>query len=325
VYENVAVLVPCYNEEVAIPRVVYDFARVLPGATIYVYDNNSTDRTAEVANVAGAVVRREPLQGKGNVVRRMFADVEADVYLLVDGDDTYCAASAPALIKLLGDGHLDMVNGARVPDKKDAYRLGHRFGNAFLAGMASKVFGKRIQDMLSGFRAFSRRYVKSFPALSSGFEIETELTVHALELRMPVAELETPYRARPPGSISKLGTFRDGFRIAKTIVTLIKAERPLQFFGLLSAILLLASLLLAYPVFATYLETGLVPRLPTALLSTGLMLLAFFSLMCGLILESVTRSRREMKRLIYLQYPSKSEWIHRASMQLESAEKRACG
>ncbi len=297
---TVAVLIPCYNEEAAIGKVVQDFRAALPDATVYVYDNNSKDRTVEVARAAGAVVRSEPLQGKGNVMRRMFADIEADVYVLVDGDDTYHAPSAPELVKRLWDEQLDMVNGARVTEIVAAYRPGHRFGNLVLTGMVAKIFGSRIGDMLSGYRVFSRRFVKSFPALASGFETETELTVHALELRMPIAEVKTPYKDRPPGSHSKLNTIRDGIRILRTIVILVKEERPLPFFSAAFGLLALLSVILGLPVIATYFQTGLVPRFPTALLATGLMLLAFLSLTCGLILDTVTHGRREAKRMSYL-------------------------
>lgn len=300
----IAVLVPCYNEEAAIPAVVRDFKEALPQATIYVYDNNSTDRTREVASSVGAVVRTEPLQGKGNVVRRMFADIEADIYVMVDGDDTYDAKSAPKLIQLLIDQKLDMVNGARVSTVQAAYRPGHRFGNVLLTGLVTTVFGKRTTDMLSGYRVFSRRFVKTFPALSAGFEIETELTVHALELRMPIGEVGTPYKERPPGSMSKLSTFKDGFRILKMIGRLVKEERPMEFFSVAAAVIAVIAILLAAPVVVTFWESGLVPRLPTAVLAMGLMILAFLSLVCGLILETVTRARREMKRLRYLELPA---------------------
>ncbi|CAO3420214.1 glycosyltransferase family 2 protein [Azospirillum endophyticum] len=297
---TIAVLIPCYNEEAAIGKVVQDFRAALPDAIVYVYDNNSKDRTVEVARAAGAVVRREPLQGKGNVMRRMFADIEADVYVLVDGDDTYHAASAPELVKRLWDEQLDMVNGARVTEIVAAYRPGHRFGNLVLTGMVAKIFGSRIGDMLSGYRVFSRRFVKSFPALASGFETETELTVHALELRMPIAEVKTPYKDRPPGSHSKLNTIRDGIRILRAIIILVKEERPLPFFSSLFGLLALLSVILGVPVIATYFQTGLVPRFPTAILATGLMLMAFLSLTCGLILDTVTHGRREAKRMHYL-------------------------
>ncbi|MBP2293143.1 glycosyltransferase family 2 protein [Azospirillum rugosum] len=307
----VAVLIPCYNEEAAIASVVRDFRAALPDATIYVYDNNSSDRTVEVAKAAGAVVRREPLQGKGNVMRRMFSDIEADVYVLVDGDDTYHAPSAPLMVQRLWEDQLDMVNGARVTDIVKAYRPGHRFGNKLLTGMVAGIFGDRIQDMLSGYRVFSRRFIKSFPALASGFETETELTVHALELRMPIAEIKTPYKDRPPGSHSKLNTIRDGVRILRTIVNLVKEERPLPFFGAFGALLAAVAVALAWPVVTTFLHTGLVPRLPTAVLSMGLMLLAFLSLTCGLILDTVTHGRREAKRMHYLSIPAPGMHPHR--------------
>lgn len=301
---SVAVLIPCLNEQAAIGQVVRDFRAALPEATIYVYDNASTDRTVEVARAAGAVVRIEPLRGKGNVVRRMFADVEADAYILVDGDDTYAATAAPAALEKLLAEQLDMVNVARVTEIQAAYRPGHRFGNALLTGVVARIFGNRFSDILSGYRVFSRRFVKSFPALAAGFEIETELTVHALELRMPIAEVSAPYKDRPAGSASKLHTFRDGFRILRTILTLAKEERPLAFFSLVFAVLALVALGLALPVFETYRETGLVPRLPTAVLATGTMLLAFLSLTCGFVLDTVTRGRRELKRLSYLTTPA---------------------
>lgn len=306
-----AVLIPCYNEELAITQVVTDFRRALPHATIYVYDNNSKDRTVEVARAAGAVVRTEGLQGKGNVVRRMFADIEADIYVLVDGDATYDAASAPKLIQALLDESLDMVNGARVTEIEKAYRPGHRFGNWLLTSMVAWIFGNRFKDMLSGYRVFSRRYVKSFPALSAGFETETELTVHALELRMPTMEIMTPYKDRPVGSVSKLSTFRDGFRILWTIMVLVKEERPMQFFSLAAAFLMAVAVILIVPVVGDFFRTGLVPRLPTAVLSMGLMLIGFLSLSCGLILETVTRGRREMKRMRYLNVPATQSGLER--------------
>jgi glycosyltransferase involved in cell wall biosynthesis len=300
---QIAVLVPCLNEEAAVPRVVADFRKHLPQALIFVYDNGSTDRTVEVARQAGAIVRREPLKGKGNVVRRMFADIDADIYVLVDGDDTYHAASAPALIQRLVDDSLDMVNGAREEKSELAYRRGHRFGNRLLTGLVAKFFGERMTDMLSGYRVFSRRFVKSFPALATGFETETELTVHALELRLPIAEVMTPYRERPPASSSKLRTIPDGIRIMRLIMRLVREERPLEFFSSVAALLAVTSIVLAIPVVADYLRTGLVPRLPTAVLSTGLMLLGFLSFACGLILSTVTRGRMEAKRLHYLDIP----------------------
>ena len=300
---DIAVLVPCFDEEAAIGRVVRDFRAALPTARIYVYDNNSRDRTVEVARAAGAIVRREPLQGKGNVVRRMFAEIEADVYVLVDGDDTYDAASAAALVRALADEGADMVNAARVSTEVAAYRPGHRFGNLLLTGMVARIFGDRVADMLSGYRIFSRRFVKSFPALSEGFEIETELTVHALELRMPMVQVDTPYKERPEGSVSKLRTFRDGFRILWTIARLLQRERPLQVFATIGALLAITSLAFAFPLLPTWLETGLVPRFPTAILASAMMLLAFVSAFTGLLLDNVAHHRRETRRLAYLQVP----------------------
>ena len=299
----VAVLIPCYNEAAAIGGVVRDFRAALPNAMIFVYDNNSTDDTCEVARRAGAIVRREPQRGKGNVVRRMFADVEADVFVLVDGDDTYDASCVRVLIDRLLHDCLDMVNAARTAQSDGAYRRGHRFGNLFLTGCVAYVFGSQLSDMLSGYRVFSRRFVKSFPALSAGFEIETELTVHALELRLPIAEVPTRYGERPAGSASKLNTYRDGVRILMTIFNLVKLEKPLQFFGVLFLLLALAALAIEVPVISTYLRTGLVPRLPTAVLGTGMMLVAFLSLVCGLVLDTVTHGRIELKRLHYLAVP----------------------
>ena len=300
---TIAVLVPCYNEEVTIRTVVADFRRVLPEATIYVYDNNSTDRTSEMARAAGAVVRSEVLQGKGNVVRRMFADIEAEVYLLVDGDATYDAASAPAMIRRLVDDRLDMVNGARVTEVRAAYRPGHRFGNRLLTGLVAWTFGNGLTDMLSGYRVFSRRYVKSFPSLAVGFEIETELTIHALHLRMPIAEIATAYRERPSGSTSKLSTYRDGLRILWKILVFIKEERPMAFFSLIGLGFCLLAVVLMVPILREFLATGMVPRLPTAVLSMGLMTIGFISFASGLILDTVSRGRSEMKRMRYLSTP----------------------
>ncbi len=301
---DIAVVVPCYNEEASIAKVVRDFRAALPEATVYVYDNGSSDQTVARALQAGAQVRRENLRGKGNVVRRIFADVDADVYVLVDGDDTYEAAAAPGLIRLLLDGPYDMVTGTRVTDQQDAYRHGHRLGNTVLSGIVAAIFGNRVTDMLSGYRILTRRFVKSFPAFSAGFEIETELTVHALDLRMPIEEQATAYSSRPEGSTSKLNTFADGFRILFTILVLVKEERPLPFFASIFLILVLTSLGLAAPIVVEYMETGLVPRFPTAILSTGIMLLGFLSLCCGLILDTVTRARREMRRMHYLGTPA---------------------
>jgi len=300
---RVAVLVPCYNEEAAVATVVADFRKALPSATIYVYDNNSKDRTMAVAREAGAEVRSETHQGKGHVVRRMFADVEADVYVLVDGDATYDAPSAPGMIEKLLAGHLDMVVGLRVDQSVAAYRPGHRTGNWMLTSFLASVFGEAFKDILSGYRVFSRRFVKSFPVLSDGFEIETELSVHALELSLPVAEVATPYYARPEGSFSKLNTWRDGFRILGTILRLYRSEKPLRFFTVIGVFLMLVAIGLAIPVLITYLEEGLVPRLPTAVLSMGLMIVGVLAVSSGLVLDTVTRGRREIKLLAYLAQP----------------------
>ncbi len=303
---RIAVLLPCYNEAAAIAQTVADFRAALPDAIIYVYDNNSSDATCEIAAAAGAIVRVERMQGKGNVVRRMFADVEADIYVMADGDATYEAAAASTLVKQLIDENLDMVVGARKSEVDAAYRRGHRLGNALLTGMLARIFGRTFTDILSGYRIFSRRFVKSFPVLSSGFEIETEISVHALELRMPVAEQVTAYAARPEGSESKLNTWRDGFRILNTILTLFRYERPLQFFGFIAAVFALMALVMSIPLFVTYMNTGLVPRFPTAILATGLMILSALNAMCGVILDTVVRGRLEVRRLAYLAYPAPS-------------------
>lgn len=297
---RIAVLIPCRNEEPSIAQVVMDFRRSLPHATIYVYDNNSRDRTALEARAAGAIVRNEPLQGKGHVVRRMFADIDADAFVLVDGDDTYDAAAAPAMLRLLQDRQLDMVSAARVSTQQHAWRLGHRLGNVTLTRMVRALFGRGFSDVLSGYRVFSRRFVKSFPALAGGFETETEFTVHALELRMPIAEVSAMYRERSEGSHSKLNTVSDGLRILRTILLLLKEERPIQFFGLLGLAFLLTGAGVGLPVVTEFLHTGLVPRLPTAVLATGLVTLGFMTFGCGLVLDSVARGRKEMKRLAYL-------------------------
>lgn len=304
---EIAVLLPCYNEETAIGAVVRGFREALPGGTVYVYDNASTDRTREVAAAAGAVVRSEPRRGKGHVVRRMFADIEADVYLVADGDDTYDAASAPGLVALLTGDNLDMVVGTRAAgggDNGDAYRPGHRFANRLFTGYVAFLFGHQFTDILSGYRVFSRRFVKSFPTSARGFEIETELTIHSLDLRLPVGEMATPYQARGQGSLSKLNSVKDGFRILGTILVLLKETKPLQFFSALFAVLALVSAGLGLPLLVTYFETGLVPRFPTAILSTGMMLVAFICLSSGLVLDSVSRGRREAKLLRYLSLPS---------------------
>jgi glycosyltransferase involved in cell wall biosynthesis len=304
---KIAVLLPCYNEEAAIAKVVGDFRAALPEATLFVFDNNSTDNTAAVAREAGAEVFQVKHQGKGFVVRRMFTDVEADVYVLADGDATYDAASAPRMIERLLAERLDMVVGTRVDSEQAAYRAGHRTGNRLLTGFVAAVFGPTFNDMLSGYRVFSRRFVKSFPVLSGGFEIETELTIHALELGLAVEEIDTPYYARPEGSESKLNTWRDGFRILRTIVKLYRTERPLSFFSGIGIALAIVSIGLAIPLFVTYMQTGLVPRFPTAILSTGLMLMAFLSIAAGLVLDTVTRGRREMKLLAYLSHRAPGE------------------
>ncbi len=299
----IALLIPCYNEALTIGDVVSDFARAIPAARIYVYDNNSTDETARVARARGALVYPAPLQGKGNVVRRMFADIEADVYLLVDGDGTYDALAAERLIAGVLDEGLDMVCGARVSGEADAFRTGHRFGNRMLTGLVRRVFGRQFKDMLTGYRAMSRRFVKTFPARSSGFEIETELTVHALQMRLPCAEVETRYIARPEGSQSKLRTVHDGARILAMVGLLVRDERPLPFFATISGVLFLVAAALGAPVFGDYLQQGLVPRFPTLIVVVGLVVAALLSLTCGLILDTVSRARLEQRRLAYLSVP----------------------
>jgi glycosyltransferase involved in cell wall biosynthesis len=298
-----AVLIPCYNEASTIAGVVADFRAALPSTVVYVYDNNSTDGTADAARASGAVVGRETRQGKGHVVRRMFRDVDADIFVLVDGDATYDAASVGKLIAEVVEGGADMAVGARVSREAAAYRRGHEFGNRWLTAFVGIVFRKKLRDMLSGYRVLSRRFVKSFPALSGGFEIETELTIHALELDLPIAEIDTPYYARPAGSLSKLNTWRDGVRILLTILRLYRSERPLAFFSILAVVLAVLSVMLAVPVVVTFAETGLVPRLPTAVLSTGLMILAFMAQAVGFVLDTVTQGRREMKLLAFLDQP----------------------
>jgi len=306
---RIAVLLPCYNESVAIGRTVAGFAAVLPDATIYVFDNNSSDDSREIALAAGAVVRSVRQQGKGHVVRRMFADIEADIYVMADGDATYEAAAAPLMIAEMLAEDFDMVVGARRSEVDAAYRRGHVWGNRMLTGLLRSLFGRSFTDILSGYRVFSRRFVKSFPVLSAGFEIETEISVHALELRMPVGERMTAYAARPEGSESKLSTYRDGWRILRMMVQLYRTERPLWFFGAISAALAATALLLALPLVLTYLHTGLVPRFPTAILTVGLVILSALSLTCGLILDTVTRGRLEMRRLAYLAHPAPSAGI----------------
>jgi glycosyltransferase involved in cell wall biosynthesis len=301
---RIAVILPCYNEEAAIAETVAGFRAELPTATIYVYDNNSRDRTAEIARQAGAVVCTERQQGKGHVVRRMFADVDAGIYVMADGDLTYDPKAAPEMVRMLLDEQLDMVVGTRQHDAAEAYRGGHVIGNKLFTGLLARLFGRSFSDIFSGYRVFSRRFVKSFPALSQGFEIETEISVHALELRMPVGELVTSYGARPEGSASKLSTYRDGWRILKTIGTLYRVERPVLFYGGLGALLVIVALILAIPLVLTYLDTGLVPRFPTAILVTGMVIVSVLSFFAGLILDTVTRGRREMRRLAYLAHPA---------------------
>jgi glycosyltransferase involved in cell wall biosynthesis len=300
---KIAVLVPCYNEEAAIAKVVRDFRAALPGAVVYVYDNNSRDQTVARAAEAGAVVRNELRQGKGNVVRRMFADIEADIYVLVDGDDTYDAQASPRMItKMITEG-ADLLTARRVHTDAAAYRPGHVMGNRMLTGLTATLFNVHLSDMLSGYRVFSRRFVKSFPFTAEGFAIETELTVHAVRLMMPMSEMDTRYKERPAGSVSKLNTWRDGFRILGTIAYLVREERPLVFFSTISALFTAVAIFIGAPVVSEYFRTGLVPRLPTAVLATGLMVIAFLSLTCGLILDTVTRGRWEAKRMAYLSIP----------------------
>ncbi len=300
---RIAVLIPCHNEEASVGTMVRDLAMVVPEADIYVYDNGSSDRTTAVAAAAGALVRHESIPGKGYVVCRMFSEIDADVYLLIDGDATYDTGCARAMIEQLIKDRLDMICAARIDETPQAYRRGHRFGNSLLTKMVAMVFGNRFHDMLTGYRAFSRRFVKSFPTLSKGFEIETQLTVHALQMQMRVAEIPTPYFERTQSSLSKLHTFKDGWRILRVIARLIKDERPLIFFSTVFLLLATLSVVLAWPVIVEFMETGLVPRLPTAILSTGIMLLAFLSLFSGIVLDTVAQGRRESKRLHYIAIP----------------------
>lgn len=301
---KVAVLIPCYNEELTITKVLRDFKEALPDADFYVYDNNSSDKTVQRATEAGAIVRQETLQGKGNVVRRMFRDVEADLYVMVDGDDTYDATKAPEMVKTALEGSVDLVNGIRMSDhEENAYRPGHEFGNRLLTSAVSVLFGDRIMDMLSGYKVLSKRFVKSFPAHSAGFEVETELTVHALVLSMPIANIPGQYKGRPEGSVSKLRTYSDGMKILRLIIILYKQERPLLFFSVIGSLLALLALGLGIPIIADYINTGLVLRLPTAVLSMGIMITSFLSFTGGLILDTVTRGRREARILQYLGIP----------------------
>jgi hypothetical protein len=300
---RVAVLLPAFNEAVAIATVVAAFRAALPQARIYVYDNNSTDATIAEAKRAGALVRSEGRQGKGHVVRRMFADIDADIYVLCDADDTYDAAAAPDLVARLVADNLDMVVAAREAISDTAYRPAHAFGNWMLTGLVRVIFGDEFRDMLSGYRVFSRRFVKSFPIMSGGFEIETELTIHALELELPTVEVGTRFKERPTGSVSKLNTISDGIRILWMILALLKQERPLQTMATLGGLLMLGALTLAWPLLPEYLATGLVPRLPTAVLALGVALLGWLCVLSGLILDTVTRGRQEVKRLRYLELP----------------------
>jgi glycosyltransferase involved in cell wall biosynthesis len=305
----IAVLVPCYNEGKTIGAVVRDFKAALPRAAVYVYDNNSSDDTVDRAREAGAIVRREPLQGKGNVVRRMFSEIDADVYVMVDGDDTYDAAAAPSLVSaLLTAGH-DMVVGRRVTSHEAAYRFGHQFGNRLFTRGVQWLFGAGFTDILSGYRVMSRRFVKSFPALAGGFEIEAALTVHALTLLIPVGEIATKYKNRPEGSASKLRTISDGRKILASILALLRRERPLAFFSVIAAAFLLTAGVLMVPIIKTYLEIGLVPRFPTVIVATGLTVLASLAFACGLILDTVTQGRREARRIAYLTIPVFSAWL----------------
>jgi hypothetical protein len=297
---TLAVLIPCHNEHATIAKVVTDFRRVFPLAHIYVYDNNSTDDTAGEARREGAFVRRAPLQGKGNVVRQMFADIDADIFVLVDGDATYDADAAPLLIERLLEGGLDMVAGARISTDAEAYRLGHQFGNQMLSGLVQWIFGRQFRDMLTGYRVFSRRFVKSFPAHSAGFEIETEITIHALQMRLPCAEVEAAYGARPEGSLSKLSTLRDGLRILRMIGLLVRDERPMQFFGACGVAAIAASAPLFARVLIDYARLGLVPHFPSLIVAVGLAVVGLLGIACGLILDGVARARLEQRRLAYL-------------------------
>ena len=297
---NIAILIPAYNEDITIKEVITSFAKELTSSKIYVYDNGSNDCTAEYARNAGAIVRTELHKGKGNVVRRMFADIEADLYILVDADATYDPSICKNMLTALIDGNLDMITAIREPVSSNAFRPGHRTGNFILSWLISALFGRHFSDVLSGYRAFSKRFVKSFPCFSKGFEIETELTVHALEMRMPIAEIAVKYKSRPDQSESKLRTYQDGIKIIRTILSLLRAARPFLFFGIIACILAIISIIIFYPILNTYLETGLVPRFPTAIASALLMLSAAVSMTSGIILHYITRTRLEMKMLHYL-------------------------
>ncbi|WP_371808228.1 glycosyltransferase family 2 protein [Ruegeria sp. HKCCA5491] len=299
---RIAIILPCYNEEAAIELTVSEFKEALPDADVYVFDNNSSDATIEVAQRAGATVRSETNQGKGNVVRRMFADVEADVYVMADGDATYDASNVTELIALLWNNNLDMVNGARKHSDDAAYRPGHKFGNRMLTSLVKLFFGRNLEDMLSGYRVFSRRFVKSFPSMSSGFEIETELTVHALQMRLPIDEVQVKYRARPENSVSKLSTYGDGLRILRMIGFLVKEEKPLLFFFSLAGLIFIPSGLVFLSVLLEFLETSQVARFPSLFAALTGFLMSIVCIACALILDTVSRGRREARRLSYLQY-----------------------
>jgi glycosyltransferase involved in cell wall biosynthesis len=297
---DIAVIVPCYNEERTIANVVRDFRAALPQARVYVYDNNSSDATIEVARAAGAIVRQERRQGKGNVVRRMFSDIDADVYIMVDGDDTYDASIAPDMVRTLIDQNCAMVVGRRIHEEQEAYRPGHVMGNLMFTNAIATLFGQTFTDILSGYRVFSRAFVKSFPIFALGFEIETELTVHALTLKLPVIECDSVYKSRPVGSASKLNTYRDGIRILVKIIHLVRMERPFLFYSIIALLLAVAAAILVYPLVITFLETGLVPRLPTGVLVVGLTVMSTLSFVCGVVLDAVTQGRRETKMLAYI-------------------------
>ena len=299
---RIAAIVPCHNEAGAVEKVVRDLKRHVPGIAVYVYDNCSTDETADVAREAGAIVRHEHLKGKGNVVRRAFADIDADVYLMIDGDDTYDVSAAPDMIRTLVEGHYDHVLGMRQQLVENAYRPGHEWGNRLLNSVVGSVFGTNVGDMLSGYRVFSRRFVKSFPAVSREFEIETELTVHTLSLRVPTVSLPVGFGERAAGTASKLRTYRDGTKILGLITSLARHERPLAFYGVIAALCMTLALALSLPVLATYLDTGLVPRLPTLVTAIGLAGLSFLATTAGLILDGMRKTRHELSRLSYLQH-----------------------
>lgn len=316
---SIACVVPCHNEEAAVGTVVQDLRAALPEAEIYVYDNRSTDRTAEVAREAGAIVRHEPRKGKGNVIRRAFADVDADALLIIDGDDTYDASRARDMVSLLFEGPYDQVLGARREKVEGAYRPGHAVGNRVLTGAVRWLFGNEVTDMLSGYRVFSRRYIKSFPALSREFETETEMTVHSLNLRLPTTEMAVDFKDRPTGSESKLRTYRDGWRILLMIMNLARRERPALVHGAVSGLLALIAAMLGAPVLLEFARTGEVPRLPTAVLAASLVTIAALVLLVGYVLESVVHMRQEQSRLIYLGYPAPARGVAASAATVERA------